>query len=225
MSAPICFSSRQVLRFRVALLDATGAPDPGAENGYVSNLVSIAMTPVIEAGDEFILKDGAGDICASFRDCDKIKGNDAVVTLCNLDAQLIALMTGAMVFEDATGVMGLKLPLLNDACPVPVCVEWWTLAQDGSSQATISGVAQYFHFVIPLVKFVPGSWTFENGILAVVLNGKGEENPNVTVNGPFNDWPTGVVAADGAKSALAYWRESTLPAAACDYIEVTSAAS
>ncbi len=226
MPAPICFSSRQLLRVRVALLDSTGAPDAGSENGYVtSNPISIAMTPVVEAGDEFTLKTGDGSICASFRDCDKVKGNDPVVTLCQLDAQLISLMTGSTPFEDGDGVMGLKWPHLDNECQVPVSLEWWTYAHDGKAQATLNGAGQYLHFVIPKVVFVFGAQTFENGILSVVLNGKGEENALITLNGPFDDWPAGVVAEGGADSAFAYWRESSLPAAACDYIAVTSAAS
>ena len=225
MPEPICYSSRQVARARIALLDQTGAPDAGSENGYVSKLVSVQMTPQLEEGEEFTLKTGDGDICASFRDNDKIKGNNLVLSLCQLDAQMIGLATGATIFEDNDGVMGLKIPKSTDDPPAPVCFEWWTIAQDGSSQATLNGSALYWHHVVPFNRFTIGDHTFENGILTVVLNGKGEENTNITINGPFDDWPAGVVAEGGADSAYAYWRETSLPVASCDYVSVSSAAS
>lgn len=223
------FGSRQIVRFRVALLDSTGAPDAGLENGYVSgNPISVQATPSIETGDDFTVKNGAGEICMQYRGCDKIKGLDTVVTLCSMDPKLIALMTGGTVLDTvADEEVGVMLPGLSDACPVPVSVEWWTIAQDGSAQGTLAGGAAYLHHVIPKSTFVPGAQTYENGILSVVLNGKGEENPNITTNGPFDDWPAEFAdnAPDGLIGPGSWFAETSLPAASNDYVEVTSAAS
>lgn len=222
------FGSRQILRFRVALLDSTGAPDPGASNGYVTgNPVSLVATPNVETGDEFTLKNGNGSICQYHKACDKIKRVDPVVNLCSMDPQLIALMTGGTILDSSDGNIGVMLPGLSDACPAPVCVEWWTVAQDGANQAVLSGSVLYIHFVIPKVTFIPAAQTYENGILTVTLNGIGDENPNITADGPFDDWPADLNddAPDGLTSPMSYFFETTLPAAANTYVEVTSAAS
>ena len=222
------FGSRQILRLRVAKLDTTGAPDNGASNGYVTgNPVSVQATPSIEAGDEFILKNGAGDICQQVRSCDKIKGVDLVVNLCDMDPKLIALMTGGTILDTADGESGFMLPGISASCPVPVSVEWWTIAQDGSSQAALNGSALYAHFVVPKVSFVPGAQTFENGITTIVFNGKGEENANITTNGPFDDWPTSFSedAPDGLTGPFSAFFETSLPAATNGYVSVSSAAS
>jgi hypothetical protein len=222
------FGSRQILRVRVALLDSTGAPDSGASNGYVTgNPVSIAITPSIEAGDEFILKNGAGTICQQARTCDKVKGVDATVNLCDLDPKLIALMTGGTVLDTADGSLGFMVSGVSDDCPVPVSLEWWTIAQNGSSQATLSSSALYQHWVIPYSTFVIANTTFENGITTFSFTGKGQENANITLNGPFDDWPAGFSedAPDGLVGPISMFYETSLPAAANDYVSVTSAAS
>lgn len=229
MGLPSCFGSRQIVRARVALLDATGAPDAGPDNGYVtSNPVSLQITPVVEAGDEFTLKNGGGDICQYYRSCDKVKGYDVVLNLCEFDVQMIALSTGATMLDTGDGVVGLALPRVAAGCVVPVSLEWWTVANNGTAQAVNgSGTALYWHWVIPKVNFTIGAQTFENGITTFVLNGKGEENPNITLNGPFDDWPAAFSEdiPDGVTGPLGVWWETSLPAAACDLITVTSLAS
>lgn len=226
MADPTCFSSLQVCRLRVATLTSAGIPVAGASNGYTSDgLVSIALTFVKSEGDEFEVKNGCGDICATFVDCDKVKRVDPVVTLCSLDAQLIELMAGGTLFTETPSLdpFGMKIPSPGDACPTPVSLEWWTIAWDVDSQATpasLSNVPGYWHFVIPRVMFSFGDITFENGIAVIPLNGKGEANSAITANGPFNDWPTEVAGTGGVNSPFGFWLDATLPTASCDYITV-----
>lgn len=221
-----CWGSRSVLLWRAALLDIdTGAPDPGASNGWVSNAVmSVAATPQTEAGDEFTLKNGDGDICQYYATPDRIKRVDPVLTVCEIDPRAVGLLIGGDVWTDGDGALGHNMALLTDD-PIPVCLEWWTRAWDGSAQATLSGVAQYWHHVIPKVFFVPGAITSEHNLESRVFDGKGAENINITGDGPFDDWPATIATTDGATGAYSRWRESTLPTAACSYAEVTSAAS
>lgn len=229
MANPTCFSARQVCSARVALLAEAGAPVAGANNGYVTNLVSVETSVNVEEGDEFVQKDGCGDICARFVDCDKVKGVDATLNICTFDAQLVGLVTGGTEFVDpgTADVMGVQIPGVSAACPGAISLEWWCYAQDGASQATpdVAPAGAYWHFVIPYLKFRLGDVTYENGIPILPLVGKGSENPNITQNGPFNDWPTGVANAGGVTSPFGYWLESSMPSAACEYEAVTSAAS
>jgi hypothetical protein len=224
--AVACWGARSIQRMRVALLDAaTGAPDNGASNGWITDaLVSIVATPQTEAGDEFTLKNGDGDICQYYSTPDRVKRVDPVVSLCQSPPQLLNLMLGGDYYSDGSGALGFQLPEFTDD-PIPVSLEWWTRAWDGSAQAVIGSTAQYWHHVIPKVYFVLGAVTSEHGLETVVLNGKGEGNPNITGNGPFDDWPAQIATTDGITAAYGRFRESTLPDAACAYEEVTSAAS
>lgn len=225
MGTPICYGSKDIVRLRVALLDSTGAPDTGSENGYVSDaVIQVVRTPRVEAGEELTLKNGGGDLCQTAQDDDLLKGQDLTVQICTDDLQLIGLMTGATLFEDGTGTMGIVDRLITDGGSPPISFEWFSIAWDGSQQAVIGGSPIYWQRVVPFVTFVRGADTYERGFTIFNLSGKGRENANITRNGPFDDWPA-QLPADGPTGGFAEWRTTTLPDAACAFIPVTSAAS
>lgn len=227
MPTPICYASKDIVRVRIATLTQSGAPRNGAGNGYVTDAtVSVQRTPRVDAGQETTQRNGGGVVCQYTSDCDTVVGQDLTVALCTNDLKLISMMTGAYAPTDGTGTMGYLERGLNDGCPDPVCFEWWSVAWDGGAQAVISGAPQYFHRVVPWVTFVHDQTTYERGLQVVTLKGKGNENGSITVNGPYNDWPTPIVTGDGLKDrSFGEWREATVPAAACATITVTSSAS
>lgn len=227
MPSPICYASKDILRLRVARLTATGAPLTGAGNGYVTDAaVQIERTPRVEEGENHIQRRGDGSICQSAQECDTIVGQDLTLQICTNDLVLIGMLTDALVPTDATGAMGYLERGLDDGCARPVCIEWWSYAWDGGAQASIGGSPQYWHRVVPKVTWVHAATTYARGLQVVTLNGKGSENANITANGPFDDWPAAIRNADGLiNRSFGEWRESTLPAAACAAITVSSAAS
>jgi hypothetical protein len=227
VGAPICYAAKDILRLRVTRLASTGAPDAGAGNGYVSDAtVQVERTPRVEAGEQHIQRNGAAVICQQAQECDTLVGQDLTLQLCTNDLILIGLLTGAVTPSDATGVMGYLERGMNDGCQRPVCVEWWSYAWDNNAQAMIAGAPQYWHRVVPYVTWVHAPSTYARGFQVVTLNGKGSENPNITTNGPYDDWPTQIATADGlVNRSFGEWREATLPAAACATITVSSAAS
>lgn len=218
--------SLQVCRTRVSLLDASGAPDAGPDNGYVSNgLISVEFSPQTEEGDEFVLKNGCGEICQSYKGCDKIKRVDTTVNLCQLDAALIGLLTGSTVFvDDDEYVTGLKIPGVNDACPNGVCIEFWSIAWDGDQQFVYNGLPAYWLWVVSKFRPAPGDFTLENGVLEFPVVGPGESNSQITADGPFDDWPA-EVADTGGFDTFGWVLTTSIPAASDDYVAVTSAVS
>lgn len=227
MGQPICYASKDNLAIRIAELTPAGAPRNGAGHGYVSDaVVSIQRTPRVDAGQQVTQRNGSGAVCQYVSDCDTIVGQDLVMSLCTNDLKLISMLTGAYAPSDGTGTMGYLERGLNDGCADPVSLEWWSIAWDGGAQASIGGVPQYWHRVVPFTRWVHAATTYERGLQVVTLNGKGEENAAITVNGAYNDWPAAVVTADGlVNRSFGEWREGTVPAAACATISVTSTAS
>lgn len=235
MAGKHCFGSLQVCRIRTAKLTSAGAPDTGAQKGYVSDaIVDLGIDIEVEAGDDLTLKNGCGTICQSFKTCDSIKGVNLDVTLCQLDSELIAQMAGGSIMRDTGGagsgdVIGYEFPGSTDGCPNGVSFEVWSKAWDGNQQATpdfLGGsTVAYFHFVFPRVKWTIASNTLENDIMQVKLTGFADENSHLTVNGPYNDWPSDVAARGGIQKAGGWFLDSTIPAATCGSITVTSAAS
>ena len=228
MPSPHCYGSLQVCRLRVAQLTSGGAPDPGADNGYVSDaLVTVNLGIELDEGDDLTLKNGCGDICQTFKGRDTIKRVNLDMELCQLDAELISLLTGATLFTDGSGdALGFQFPSADDAEPDPVSLEVWSKAWDGAQQAVDgSSNALYWHWVFPSTSWNMGDTTLENDILRVPVTGNGIENDQITSNGPYDDWPSGVISGGGVTTAGGVFLDSTIPDAACGFIEVPAQTS
>ena len=230
-----CFGSLQTVAIRVAKLDANGSPLTGAGNGYVTDaMIEATIGADIEEGDEFTVKNAAGSICQSFKDCDRFKRATVEMTLCHLDAELLTMLVGGSIIRDLAGTgsgdaLGWETAGADDACVNGVALELWTKAWDGSSQATPpfggGSTIAYFHFVLPKVKFQLGDLNFENDFMSIPVTGFGDENPRITSNGPFDDWVSDIVARGGITGALGFFLDTTKPTVACGAIAVPSAAS
>jgi hypothetical protein len=220
-----CFASLQVCGIRVARLDAAGVGIPGAASGYISDaMISVDVGLEVTTGDDLEVKNGCGSLCAAFKDCDRLKRVTLGMSLCQLDTELIEILTGASTFTDSGEVIGLQLPSTTADCPVGASFEVWTKAWDGGEQgvATSVGGATYFHFVFPRTKWRVGNFTLENKFLEVKLEGFGEENSQITSNGPYNDWPTGVVNGGGVTHIGGWFYDDAPPTASCGYVTVPS---
>jgi len=229
MPNPSCFGSLQVCAMRVALLDETGAPLPGANNGYVSDaVVTIDVGVELSEGDDFELKNGCGNICQTFKDCDRIKRLNLSLELCQLDYELVQMLVGGTLFTDSgSGILGTPLgwefPASTDPCEDGVSFEFWTKAWDGAEQAApgapLSGIA-YHHWVATRAKFQLADNTVENDILTFALEGFGEENDALPADGPFGDWPAWVSINGGFTTTGGIFLDDSIPTAACGSIEV-----
>lgn len=222
--ANVCYGSIQACLLRWANVTAGGAPQPGASNGYrTDSLIQISVSTELEAGVDVTKKNGCGSICQSFKEADKIKRVSLSTSLCNLDSELIQLMVGGDTFRSAGTTLGYQLPTVDDDAPNGGCLEVWTKAWDGDSQATLTGLAAYWHFVFPRAKFAPGDFSTQNDdFLEFPLDGFSDPNPLITANGPYNDWPTFIAGPGGITSSMGWFLDSTLPASACGYVTVPS---
>lgn len=224
-----CYASVECLQLRTAQLTATGAPSTGANKGYCTDaVIKLDVSVELRTGSEFEQKNGQGALCAVFKQPDRIKRLSFGVDLCQLDAELISQMTGADRFSSGGNTIGMQLPAVTGDDPGPVCLEAWSLAWDGDSQAVApftSPSATYIHWVFPFTRWVQGNWTLEDGIMVVPLTGQGEENAFITANGPYDDWPAAVATSGGVTRLGGWFLDSSLPATQCGFISVTSAAS
>lgn len=224
MTTPICFSSLQAVRMRLAKLTAAGAPMTGANNGYVSDaLIDVTVKVEITAGDEFEQKNGSGNICAVFKDCDRIKRLTIDMNLCQLDANLISFLTGADLFTSGGNPIGWQYPSVSAACPNGVALEVWTKAWDSTQQAVpafTSPSVAYWHWVFPKTAFRLGDVKMDNSIMVVPVSGTGSENTSITANGPYNDWPAAVSGPGGVTRVGGVFLDSSIPTASCATITV-----
>jgi hypothetical protein len=188
----VCLGSARVCALRVVRLDSNCSIVKGANNAVVSTaIVRLQATPEYDTGDEFIQKNGCGDICLYIKNLDKLKRMNLTLDLCTRDMELIELLTGASLYTDAGDVIGVARRGIGASDPDPVSLELWTKAipsgQSGACPLPGAGAA-WWRWVYPRATFTIGDVTHENGIGLLSLSGFADPNPYWT-NGPFNDWP------------------------------------
>lgn len=225
MSEPQCFGSILVCALRVARLETNGAPDSGASSGYISNaLIQADLGLEIEEGLDFTQKNGCGSILVALKQPDKIKRATLSFDLGLVDAELLSLLVGGDLFTSGGDTVGWQTPDYDDAEAQPVCIELWSQAQDGDVQATptaLSNAAAYFHWVLPKCQFVVENIPLrgeESTVLTVT--GNGSSNPNITVNGPYNDWPSYIANAGGITKPLGFFLDDEMPTTDCGFTAV-----
>jgi hypothetical protein len=229
-----CVGSLQVCRIRVAKLTPGGLPDAGSDTGYVSDaIIQAGISVELETGDDFVLKNGCGNLCQTFKDADRVKRVNVDMEFCQLDSELVGLLVGADTFYDSMEnvTIGASLPSSTAVAPDGVALELWTKAWDSNQQANAaliggdSNDVLYFRWFFPYVRFQLGSMTLQNDILRIPVSGYGQENSDMPVDGPFEDFPAAVVAAGGITTAGGWFLDDTLPEAQCGYITVPTPGS
>ena len=230
-----CFGALQACYMRVARLDANGSPLVGANNGYVTDaLVEMTMDPEIEAGVKLIKKNACGTLCQVFQDCDQLSGLKFDMELCKLDGWLISFLVGGSRILDLAGtglgdLIGFEFPGTDAACPNGVSVEIWQKAWDANTQATppfAGGTTRvWFHWVFPKTTWMVGQHKFFNDFSPIMVTGHAFENPRITSNGPFDDWPADVASYGGITNLGGWFFDSATPTVACGPTTVPGAAS
>lgn len=224
MPDPQCYQVIQLCGLRAARLDPAGAPLVGADNMYVTDsTIELGIAPQVTEGDTQTQLNGCGAICATLSNPDRLSRVDLSLSLCQLDSELIELLTGGTLVVDGTGnTIGYELPGPSDDVGANgVSVEAWAKAWEEDSQAVNADIAAgplYFHFVFPRVRWVLNGFTVGAGFATIPLGGKAGTNPQFG-NGPANDLPHAFTKLGG------WFFDDELPVASCGYVAVPAAAS
>lgn len=207
---------------RVTRLDSGCRIVKGANNAVSSTaIVRLVSSPQYETGDEFIQKNGCGDICLYVKNNDKLKRMSLTMDLCTRDMQLLEMLTGAALYTKTGSVVGLSRRGVGAKDPDPVSLELWTKAipagQSGAC-APNDSTPSWWRWVYPRATFTLGDVTHENGIGMVALTGYADPNPYWT-NGPFNDWPADQILDQQSPEHFVLDSVGP-PVAQCGYISV-----
>lgn len=219
----VCLGSARVCALRVARLNSACQIVPGANNGAVSTaIVRLQSSPEYEAGDEFIQKNGCGDICLNIKTLDKLKRMTLQLELCTRDMELIELLTGASLYTDGSDIVGLSRRGVGEDDPDPVSLELWTkaIAPGSGGSCAVPGSASWWRWVYPRATFTLGDVTHENGIGMVTLAGYAEPN-TWWGNGPWNDWPADELLDENSPEHFILDSVGP-PTAQCGYVTVPS---
>lgn len=204
----------QFCALRAARLDASGAPIPGATNGYVMNDKQISLTfkRVYEDGQEFTVKNGCGGIPLSIKAPRVPKWAEVTLVIATCDPEFLELATDGSLITVGGNSEGFADPAVGSAPGDGISLELYRKAIVNSQPAATK---PWLWTALPKVVLSLDDDTFENAPGTVSLSGIVYEN-NGFGNGPFNDWPAGAIS----NRLQQFVRSSTIPAASCGYITV-----
>jgi hypothetical protein len=202
---------------RLTRVDAAGNVIAG-DNSYVSDKpLSIALSPNIETGNTFSVRNGCGCSISRFKANDSFNWFEFTFTTASLEPEMQAFLLGAETIDDGGDVVGLAFPsqLACDEDEPAVALEFWTQHIVGSGQ---DGTYPWFHWVFPKTVWHLGDNTFEEGIANPVVAGFSRTNQQWG-DGPYGDGPPdGQDIREGG-----YWKTDTdPPTAECAAVAVTA---
>lgn len=207
-----CLAAIRFCRMRATRLNADGTPHNGPNNVYVTDKpMSLAVSPVIEAGQDRTRVGGCDCIVATYRGKDKLKWFDLSLELALWEPGLIELLTGATAILSAADPIGFQwsdqaFDCSGDIQPNVVLEGWQILQNQGSPDLTYP----YMHWVWPSTFWQISDYTLENDFAAPSLKGYSQPNANWGT-GIFDDVPEAI----GSLGAGFY--TATIPDAACGW--------
>lgn len=163
------FASIKARRIRTTAVDSCGAPITGVGSCTIvtSGFVSVALSAQVEDGEEFLVKNAWGELCINEKDDSRVKRWDGTIEFCEVDPQLLSLLSGGRTFLDGSDVaIG---GTFGEQVGQDFALELWTKIAGGACGA---GGESWIYWVIPHLKGgTIGDLTFENGPLSMTING------------------------------------------------------
>ena len=212
-----CGVSFGLCAVRVTAVDATGTAIPGAGQAYVTDKpISIGLSPNIETGNTFSLRNGCGCSISRFKSNDIFNWFEFTFADGALEPEMMALMLGQTTIADGADQVGVHFggALACDEDEPAVALEFWTKHIVGSAQ---DAAFPWVHWVFPKTVWQLGDNTAEEDFLQTALSGFSRTN-NLWGGGPWGDGPPdGSDVVEGA-----YWKtDQDPPAATCASESVT----
>ena len=183
-----CLNSLDVCGIRASVLNADGTPNFGLANGsaYDLSAISLGRTALTTTVTGVNQEDGCGRVCVNIPDRTITTGETLTLVLCQLDLELISVLTGAEVCLDGSlDVIGLQAP---DPTATKLPTEFHAWSKAYQSNAQVADPHAYYHWVWPSVIWEIGNWNIQRGVLQVALTGTAVANANLG-DGTFADLP------------------------------------
>jgi hypothetical protein len=210
-------ASVDLCAMRVAQLHSDGSIKAGAFGFVTTSITQAKIGTTNDTVNEVIRRNGCGTIVTTVAAQTLVKGSAFSVDLTVWDRELLQLMCGGTVLRKAGAASGYKSPKLLDGQSDPCCIELWSKSWNGSTQAispASTPSASWHRWVLPEVFcYISTQFTLTTGDTIFTINGDGVENPNISADGPFSDWPAWVSGTGGINSAFGEFDDNTVPVA------------
>lgn len=183
----ICATPFKLAASRFTLLDQCGVPVSGASSviSVTGSLIEAAEAQEWEDQEEFFTKNGVGQFCTKAATAPIYKYSNWTVTLCNVDPELVNMVTAnAIVQDDSTTPQNIGNRLgENDATLNNFAFEGWTLL---TNKANCTTGFQYGYFVTPwCIQGRMSDITYGNNVVNCVFQFRTQGSSPWDV-GPYN---------------------------------------
>lgn len=184
----VCYTPFKVPRIRVTKVDVDcGQPVTGCSTVVTDGIISIEMTKEYEDREEFFIKNGDGTFCVKETNPPILKWINLVVTLCNVDPELVNIMTSEpLVLDDAETPQATGYSTQEgSAADASFALEGWTRLSGLTGGAPCTGGVEYGYVLFPwVIEGTVGDITYENGAANFVVNARTSAN-SLWGTGPY----------------------------------------
>lgn len=182
-----CGVSFGVCAVRLTRVDAEGNVIAGLNSYVTDKALSVALSPNIDTGNTFAVRNGCGCSLARFKAPDTFNWFEFTFTSAALEPEMQAFLLGADAIMDGSDAVGVNYPgalVCNEDEPA-VAFEFWTQHIVGSAQ---DSQFPWFHWVFPRTIWHLDNNTFEEAIANPVVAGFSRTNA-LWGRGPYGDGP------------------------------------
>ena len=184
----VCYTPIKIPTVRVTKLNACGQAVTSTCSTVTSNgIISVAMTKEYEDRQEFFVKNGDGTFCVRATNPPILKWINLVVTFCNVDPELVNLMTAEpMVADDATAPRNTGFSTDQDsASNSNFALEGWTRITGSTAPCTGTNALEYGYVLFPwVIEGTVGDITYQNDTVSFIVNARTTNN-SVWGLGPY----------------------------------------
>lgn len=204
--AVACGVSFGLCAARVTVLDEDGNAVGGAGNTYTTDKpVTISLSPNIETGNTFSLKNGCGCSLSRFKSVDIFNWFEFTFNNGALEPEMMSMMLGTTGIVNGADNVGMHFGSAlgcSDAEPT-VAFEFWTKHINGNSQ---DADYPWIHWVFPKTVWQVADNTAEEDFQQTAMSGFSRSNPRWG-SGPYGDGPPdGSDVVEGA-----FWKTNVTP--------------
>lgn len=190
-----CFSLVRGRAMRATRLDGCGRVAKGACSAITSEgFVSVAFTANIDEGEAITVTNASGKTCVNDAPAPTLTGYTLVITFCEVDPELYAMLTGqSPVYDSAGDAVGFRVSGDADSSQSGFALELWSTVPGGSACDAANAGAQgsYGYLLVPFVQGgVLGDFTLENGAVTFTVQGASTKDGSGWGVGPYNVVPS-----------------------------------
>jgi hypothetical protein len=172
--ASVCFTPFKIPRVRVTKLDSCGVVVEGSCSSVATDgIITVEMTHELEDREDFFQKNGDGEFCVEEADSPKLKWINLVMTFCNVDPELVNIMTASpLVMSDAEVPAAIGYRTRSGSiATVNFAFEGWNRVT-GQNACSGSSPAYLYNLWPWVVDGMMGDITYQNGTANFVVNAR-----------------------------------------------------